>query len=295
MFGYGAEIKENNGHMVLTGGVRNVHGRWIHLDTKYADHSTGRYVFKLPIDIQDSKTMRLKTIEFSNPAYNISAALGNNTFVVSQNGVKTVVVSIADGFYTKTTLIAAINTILSNGANHFESNHYLIFADVGGYTTFTGNNTHPFSVTISFAVDASGNFDRTHFRDTLGWILGFRMPEYTYNFATSTITKSEAITDLNIFKYLYVCVDEYATGRRNGTSAVVSRSLNSLNILGKVVTNSAETVTLASEEKGNLVSDVREYDARTTINKLAVTLVRDNGHVLDMLGTDISISLFIEA
>jgi hypothetical protein len=163
------------------------------------------------------------------------------------------------------------------------------------------NGTHNgLNLYINFAVDANGDFDRSNFRGTLGWILGFRNVSYTVHFESTVNIAvsgalSEAVADLNIFKYLYVTLDEYVTGRRNGNFSILGMSLSNNNILAKVQMNPSETMTIASVEKGNLVTDMRQYETKTTLNRLTISLVRDNGDIVDLHGIDISMSLFIEA
>jgi hypothetical protein len=150
---------------------------------------------------------------------------------------------------------------------------------------------------LHVAVDSNGDFDKTNFRGTLGWMLGFRSLNYSIPFTTGTVVSitSEAVADLNILKYLYVSVNEYVTSRRNGACSVLGVSLNNTDIIAKVQVNPSDSITIASVEKGNLVTDLRQYHDRTSINRLSVSFVRDNGTLYPLQGLDISMSLFIEA
>ena len=88
------------------------------LDTNTADKN--KYIYNFPSGINLTNTMlALSTVNMFFSFFNITSALGNNTFSIDHPegaGTTTVNITIADGYYTTSTLNAYIQSeLISNG------------------------------------------------------------------------------------------------------------------------------------------------------------------------------------
>ena len=134
------QVTQHGSHMVMT----NVHKdkRVMHwnIDTRFRDDydsyalttSGGlvqSYTFTLPQPINDVRSISVNNAEIPISFYNISAAMGNNVMKVG-----TTLVTVADGFYTSTTLRTALNAVLSGLTFDISSNS-------NPYTSFKNTST----------------------------------------------------------------------------------------------------------------------------------------------------------
>lgn len=213
-------VNQYGSHMVMTNVCKETKTKYLNIDTKFADdiilnnviHTTttaydqSNYNFTLPEKITDVKSIYVDNVHFPNiQSYNISADLGNNCFSISVepsklpdsftyllNRVKeNYSIIIPDGIYTIETLVKKINEVIN--VNNFNygppgGGQYTLFLFCKKIDNdciyFYMDTRHYFKVTLNFAVDMSGKFDKYNFKSKLGWLLGFRKPVYEmYNFS----------------------------------------------------------------------------------------------------------------
>ena len=228
---------------------------------------------------------------------NICETIGNNVLVIQQvagSDSYTETIIIPSGEYSATSLVTKLNAIfatLSAPLNDFA----ISFNTTKNRFEFGGNifNTNAFRV--YFAVNQDGSTDYTDFKNKLGWILGYRNPEY--NFTTFTPAVAEDYHSLNP-KYLYLVVDEFSKGNQNSFITPMGNSLMSKNILAKIIYNKTTypygSILPANTFNGYLLSDKREYNGKVDLQKLLVQLVDDSGHLVNLNGIDFSFTLEVE-
>ena len=354
------QVNQYGSHQVMTNVCKETKTKWVNLDTKFCDdlytntnnptntytYNTANFNFSLPEKITDVKGLYVENMEFpcifNDTSYNISSAIGNNTCSITlatQNTLdipatynQTVVITVPDGLYNRGSLITALNTALSTGIT------------TGGYTSikqvffnYTTNNStfysyfyttceHNMKYTVNFAVDISGNFNKYGFKNTLGWLLGFRNPTYSIttdasnlyaaNSSTVPLTPYSYSVMMNSFgvnyrfisennftfqpytKYYYLVIDEFSNNFQNSFISTLPFSLINKYIIAKVCVNPSSflgTPTIqfitATPSNGSLISSVRNYSGKTDLQKLNVKIIDENGVVINTQGYNFSFCL----
>ena len=303
-------VKQYGSHMVMSNVVKPTKTKYINIDTKYRDESTlqsmnthinisttikrlASCTVQLPQRINDVKSMTVRSAEIPMTMCNICETVGNNVVVVKQD-VFTEIIVIPSGEYSISTLITKINAIfaaLSAPMNDFA----LSFNTTLNRFEFGGNVANSNSFSVFFAVNANGSDDYSDFKNKLGWILGYRLPNYA--FTTTNPAVAEDYHSLNP-KYLYLAIDEFSKGNQNSFVTPVNNSLISKNILAKIIYNKTTypygAILPANTFNGYLLSDKREYNGKVDLQKLLIQLVDDSGHLVNLNGIDFSFTLEVE-
>jgi hypothetical protein len=239
------EVKQYGSHMVMTNVSRNSKRKFINIDSKYRDEYGAKYLdtyqtyntnypanfnITLPERINDVKSIIVCNAEIPMSFYNISGTLGNNYFKII-NGSSFVMIQVPSGEYTPDTLVTAINAKINASGVAFANR--IVCSISGNRTTFT---TASDAFIIEFDVDETGSADPYHFKDKLGWLLGFRKQSYNIPSSTTT-TSSENVVDINTIRYLYLVLDEYTKGNQNSFISPMRESLIRKNIIAKITLN----------------------------------------------------------
>ena len=311
------EVKQYGSHMVMTNVSKHSKRKFINIDSKYRDEYGAKYLaaydpygtnysanfnITLPERINDVKSVVVCNAEIPMSFHNISSTLGNNCFKIingsSLTGATTNMIIIPNGEYTRSTLITAINAAIGAKAAYTGTPNKITM-DIDAttnITTFTSNSGGAYI--IKFDVDANGNTDVYHFKDKLGWLLGFRKQYYTIDSAGINNAISENVVDLNSIKYLYLVLDEYTKGNQNSFISPMRDSLIRKNILAKITLNRTTfgygSVLPANNYNGYLLTDRRNYTGKVDLQKLNVQLVDDTGTPVDLNGLDFSFCLEVE-
>jgi len=270
----------------------------INIDTKFRDEynysQLSNYNITLPERINEVKSMRIVCAEIPITFYNISAALGNNCFYISDDSpIFRGLVTIPDGNYTASelanTITNLINAQLPNNINY----SFSVSSDVGSKFIFSFTLLN--KVTINFAVDSKGNPDKYNFKSKLGWIMGFRNPTYTVSVNNSVNPinlTSEAFMDMNGPKYLYLAIDEFNKGNQTSFIPPLYNSLVNKNIIARISLDNAVygfgTILPANNYNALLTTDVRSYTGKIDLMKLNVQLLTENGLPVNLNGMDFS-------
>jgi len=188
-------VSQYGNHMVMTNVVKETKTKYLNIDTKFCDDiysTTGDnnthladYNFTLPDRITDVKSILVENVEFpSNNLYNISQTIGNNCFQLIYNNQIPILITIPDGVYTDASLNQTINNLMYVNFNNSQT--IFFYFDVPSQITYimTTKNTG-LIYTFNFAVNKTNTFDKYNFKNKLGWLLGFRKPQYTISETTS--------------------------------------------------------------------------------------------------------------
>jgi hypothetical protein len=290
------EVSQYGSHMVMTNVVKPSRIKYINLDTKFADDYVNNttynqsYTFTLPQRINDVKSIKVQTSEVPMTFYNISAFNGNNVMAITVGNGTAKIIKVPDGNYTRSSLIIEIQSQI----NSAPITDFTISTNiVNNKTTFANSNGS--TITLNFAINQDGTFDKYNFKNKLGWALGFIKPSYTIQTFGTLISESIAQID---WKYLYLALDEFSNGNHNSFASQMSSSLINKNIIAKIVLNKTTfdfgTILATNANYGNLMSDIRSYNGKIDIQKLNVQLLNEYGNVVNLNGADFSVGIQIE-
>lgn len=308
------KVKQYGSHMVMSNVYKNTKVKYVNIDTKFRDeynyNDTVNYTLTLPERITDVKKIKVKSVELPMTFYNISAALGNNYFKI-YNGANSAIITVPDGNYTEATLISEINSLITSVAT--ERLRYLVFTVTNNKCNVYCNGADPGDIiSIDFAIDQYGNFDKYDFKSKLGWLLGFRDTTYDVIFTypdSPTVTDltgpdgqlrvfAESLLDLNGCKTLYLAIDEFSKSNPNSFVTLLSSSHINKTIISRISLDKAVfgfgSIMPANLFNGLLITDERTYSGKIDIQKLNIQLLNEFGKSISLNGIDFSLCLEIE-
>jgi len=258
--------------------------------------------------------------------YNISAALGNNYFKVTNIPVQplppllpikpvSTIITLRDGLYTMASLQTEITGQINNLTNVLgiiagSSLNYLRFDVQNNKSRFFRESLIKLDIDdidliIDFAVDKYGNFDKYNFKSKLGWLLGYRNTSYTIKnrFDTNRDDEyiyevSETLLDLYGSKYLYLAIDEFSKNNPNSFVTPLPTSLINKSIIARIALDKTNygfnSILTANMYNGLLISDVRTYTGKIDLQKLNLQLLNEFGNPVSLNGMDFSLCLEVE-
>lgn len=285
------EITQNGGHMILQNVKKTNKIKFLNIDTRFqGDYNLNKlatFTYNLPQKITEVKSIAVRSIEIPMSFYSFSLNRGN-TFLKIDNSC----ILIPNSSYTNpdTTLKTQINSKFTSiiGAT--------FTIDISQNRTTITNTSTTTTRKIYFNVDVSGGFNKYNLKSTLGWCLGFRLPEYSL--AKNTSIVAEGLVDVNTIRYLFLVVDEFRQSNPNSFISPLSNSFISKNILARITVNSSiypfGSILPANIFNGFLLSDQRYYSGKTDIQKLQIQLVDEWGIIVDLNQLDFSFCLEIE-
>jgi len=184
------KVKQYGSHMVMSNVNKPTRTKYVNVDTKFSDEynnfMVANYNITLPERINDVKSLTVANMELPMSFYNISSALGNNSFQITNLEVVTTApyllqlntgsinsnnqfvdtIVIPDGYYTITELKTTINSLIdkikrvptnSNGNIVVDENGVILY-DSDGVTMLSLTSTNSF-------FDADGNPDYVKWGD----------------------------------------------------------------------------------------------------------------------------------
>lgn len=185
------KVTQYGSHMVMSNVHKPTKTKYVNIDTKFSDEyndfSVANYNITLPERINDVKSLTVANVELPMSFYNISSALGNNSFQLTNLDVNTSLpyliqlntgsivngkfvdtIIIPDGYYTidelKTTINSEIDKLKriptnSNGNVIVDANGNIVYDDNGNMLTLTTDNSTMESDGIpTYVKDANDNY-----------------------------------------------------------------------------------------------------------------------------------------
>jgi len=295
----GATTTQYGNHMVMTNVMKPGKTKYINIDTRFKDNYEtdvlSKQTITLPERYTEVRNISVVNAEIPMSYYNISSALGNNSFEITEDTTVEIIV-VPDGEYTKATLTIKINELITSHNEITIGDHTII--------SHTDNSHSHTLAKIDFTKDETGSYSRFGFKSSLGWLLGFREPIYIFQgasldtFITNGLT-SFAIANLSGPRYLYLVVDEFtSSGNQSSFVSPLPNSLINKNILARISVSKQDypfgSIMPVNLYNGLLMSDVRSYTGKVDIQKLNVQLVNEFGNVINLNGDDFSFCLKIE-
>jgi len=294
----GATTTQYGNHMVMTNVMKEGKTKYINIDTRFRDNydtnTLSKHNVTLPERYIDVRNISVVSAEIPMSYYNISSALGNNAFKIIEDTTEEIIV-VPDGEYSKASLVSTVNELISSNEISINNKTTITHTD--------SSHSHTQAV-FDFSVDASGNRSRFGFKSSLGWLLGFRTPTFTFtgaeleNFIDNGLT-STAVANLSGPRYLYLVVDEFtSSGNQSSFVSPLPNSLINKNILARISVSKQDypfgSILPANLSNGLLMTDVRSYTGKVDIQKLNIQLVNEFGNVINLNGDDFSLCLKIE-
>ena len=308
------EVYQQGSHMIMENVKKPSKIKYVNIDSRFQNEYNSNllteFTYAFPQKITGVKSMAVRSAEIPISFYNFSLNRGNTYFDVSYSTSSGTVknnkhVIIPDGNYTTGPFATTTSLINRIQTTHIAAPISLLAADfvfgitTTNHTTITNVNSAAGTTNyqINWGLDASGVLQKNNFKSSLGWSLGFRLPEYTI-LPGKTIT-SEAAMDVNNIRYLFLVVDEFRSSNPNSFISPLADSLLSKNILARITLNPTTFGTFGSILPANifngyLLSDQRIYSGKTDIQKLKIQLVDEFGNPVDLNLVGFSFCLEIE-
>jgi hypothetical protein len=307
-------------HMIMTNVNKPLKTKYVNIDTKFRDEynysQEANYNITLPERITDVTSIRVVSAEIPMSFYNISEALGNNSFgyTFKSNTVSIPIVSfvitIPDGNYSINDLITIINSQMNvniqnyyvSKTNNYPSDNWISFSQstknnminlMINYPVYVGSSKDTYA--FNFTIKSDGTSDKFNFKNTLGWLLGFRNPIVDIK---ENIVSPLPQAAINLYgpKYLYLAIEEFNKGNQSSFVTPMNKSLLNKNIIARIALNrnggyDFGSVLPTNNFNGLLMSDTRSYTGKIDLMKLNVQLLTEDGTVVNLNGLDFSLCL----
>jgi len=291
--------------------------------------------YNLPHPINNVISMKISSIEIPNFWYDFSSKKQNNFFKIKMfrmnlnNDVSNTVdkeftVIVPDGNYNIDTMTTAMNNYFINigGGLDFlffeinETNSKTIIrarkiTDPDPMVSLPSpyNPADPkYSPDFYFTILFNENSHTPMYR-TLGWMFGFRHPEYTvrYNDVYKDDTKSfsgsllyyaslrsESSYGSSVYNYIFVDIDDYQ--KNFSTDSIISYNNNSYlgnNILARITVNTGYN-SLLIDNASDKIFKQRDYFGQIKLEKLNIRILDKYGEILDLNYNDFSLVLELQ-
>lgn len=247
----------------LNPNLKNTINRFLNLDSQFRQYTSGinststDYTCDLSDTLKNVLSISLYSYQIPFSWYAIDTAYGNTCFwIVDQNTNNTVAISVPPGNYSQTGFQTQLNQSFSNAGFisfpavtgyvpvnspvYYNPNSGVItlFLD-GGVWQEPGNPTNTFTIStttqiifydftgiLQCVISCKSNTNH-YFNNTLGWIMGYRLP---YVSVDATGNTASAILDLNGTKYLILSIDDFNQNHVNNSLVSISQFSNTLKI-----------------------------------------------------------------
>jgi len=250
---------------------RNILKNVIHFDTRfkqnYVIESTSekckntKFSFNMPTGFKNVISVKLSSFELPKHIYNISEALGNNTFTYNVGGGDIDVV-LDEGRYTAATLVAKLNAL-------------------AGLTVTRDADTGKIDIA---GTTLQLKFPAVKDRVNLGYLLGFTKKTY----AAAANHTAESLPKLELEnEYYYFSFNDYQQSVNHNHFAVMNKNFVTKNIFAKLKDDE-------SEENNTDYFVKKSYFGPVTLNRVTFELLDKYGNALDLKGADYSFSVEIE-
>ena len=269
----------------LNPNLKNSINRFLNLDSQFRQYTSGinststDYTCDLSDTLKNVLSISLYSYQIPFSWYAIDTAYGNTCFwIVDQNTSNTVAISVPPGNYSQTGFQTQLNTSFQNAGFtsfpavtgyvpvdspvYYNANSGVItlFLD-GGVWQEPGNPSNTFTISTTTQIifyDFTGvlqcvitckSNNSHYFNNTLGWIMGYRLPYVSVDPSGNT---ASAILDLNGTKYLILSVDDYNQNHVNNSLVSISQFSNTLKIPSYYSPDLPYTCILPGQQGNNL-------------------------------------------
>lgn len=232
----------------LNPNLKNTINRFINLDSQFRQYTSGQdsastnYTCDLSDTIKNTLSLSLYSYQIPFSWYAIDTAYGNTCFwIYDVSSNITVPISIPSGNYSQSQFVTQLNTSFSNAGftftdgitpANYNANSGILTLNLMGLsfmesfiiTTDTQIIFFDFNGILQCGVNCYSKSNH-YFNNTLGWIMGYRVPYVNVNASGNTAT---AILDLTGTKYLILSIDDYNQNHVNNSLVSISQFTNTL-------------------------------------------------------------------
>jgi hypothetical protein len=289
-------VTQYGSRMVMTNVTKPRKTKFFNIDTRFTNeyaynkmdyNKIESYTVNLPERITEVNSIHISQIEIPMSFFNISSALGNSNFLLTNVTEKTSqIIQIRDGNYTAFDITTTLNKMIAGLVFNSDSDN--------SYISITNNTQNVFS--FDFAVDNMGFFDKFQIKSKLGWVMGFRNQNYELT-PTLSIT-AESVFNENTTRYLYLVLDEFSNTFPNSFCSVFTESVMNKNILARISINKSVfpygSILFGNENNGIMRSDTRSYLGKIDLQRINIQLVNEVGKPMNLNGMDFSFLLKVE-
>ena len=228
---------------VLNPNLKNVITRFVNLDSQFRQYSSGSessstdYTLDLSDTLKNVLSMKLFSYQIPYSWYTIDIVYGNTCFWITDASYN-VQISIDPGNYTTSQFQNALNAALISAGFTFTVPNPITINPTNGILTVNlyGGTNGEFTITESSILtffDFTGKlqcvkscFQSKYLNQTLGWIMGFRVPYVNIN-PSPAGNSGTTVVDLNGTKYLILVIDDYNQNHvNNGLVSITELNTN---------------------------------------------------------------------
>jgi hypothetical protein len=249
---YDLPVKQDS----LNPNLKNTIRRFINLDSQFRQYTSGAdsmstdYTCDLSDTLKNTLSLSLYSYQIPFSWYAIDNAYGNTCFWIYDSiSNLTIAISVPAGNYTQTNFTSTLNNSFTKAGFNF-STEPVIYNQNNGIITlnlYGGEWTDPsnpsdgviFTITDSTQIifyDFTGTLqcnincyskNNSFFNNTLGWLMGYRLPYLTVDPSGNIAT---AILDLTGTKYLILVIDDYNQNHVNNSLVSISQTNNTIKV-----------------------------------------------------------------
>ena len=287
-------VEQHSSHMVMSNVYKDEKTSYLTIDSTFStntdlSNNMGEFNIELMAPITEVKSIEVISANIPLSWYNISKQLENSFF--KYNGT---LYRVSNGEYSELTLIDAIN-------NAIQGSNPCIY-DANTRKISFNNVSH-----LEFDVDKYGNKDKFNFKSKLGYLLGFRKPEYKLDAPNSV--HGEKLIDIDKKYDIYLSLEDFTTGYTNNYVLSKLNVSSKSNVIAKLDVSPSYDRTYGlddsasatrqqmkyrinvNEVSGNLISGTRKYSGKTSLQKFKFYLADKFANVIDLNGLDFNFTL----
>ena len=259
----------------------------------------------LPYYFKNVLSIRLSSIQLPNVIYCISALNKNNYLYIKEDNTHIEgFVFIPDGNYTGEEIIIALEAAINTQLNTYMRFEVTIDSTTQRITISNTENT--FSMIFyekpetlynkcNVELNKSEGFKLTNCVDVseiykkLGWILGYRNPEYF----GEKFYITEGLYNPAYSEYIYFTLNDYNNSQSQNIIGMFSKSIIGSNILAMIPLTKT-SFNVCFDNGADFIEKKREYFGPVNIQKLKIQLLNQYGEIIDLNSMDFSFSLEFE-
>jgi len=290
---------------------RPIISKIVHLNTKFRDNyyntSSSDYFYKFPIEIKKVISVRIHSIDIPNTSYVFCSKKGSNIFKIITYKRRIVKgyrlsdtidikkqihqITIPEGNYSAALLMEHLNTnYFYQKKNNKSELRYLKF--------YIQNNTLQSQFQLMDDTPKDYKYDIMFVTGhtislvyTMGWVLGFRMANYTN--ITNTL-KSEGLFDAGGNRYIYLSLNDFNVTCNNNNLVATTLGLKDKNILGKIFLTDGKFHVNITDDSNKYNLKKRTFNGPVNIDRIHLKLYDEYGNIVYLNNMDFSIALEFE-
>lgn len=270
------KFRGNISAVLAQAGQCNVGTKQLMPDIGTPGTTSSYFIFQTARVYKNVSSIKLTSFEFPNVFYTFSSSRNNISFQVDDGqGYRTV--SIPQGNYSSATLLATTIQTIINSTSGLNSSYTVAVDPISSKLTIADTNTRPFNILFPTTINnPTGN--------GIGYNLGFQ--NTAYNFA-STYT-AENFPDVVQDTYIYLSINDYNLVEHH------EYGQTHFEAIAKITLPSGKNTIVYDNNFTNSSSKQYHFYQPTNISRFEIKLIDAYGEVLDLQGSNFSMTLELE-